>query len=150
MLKGGVWPFIRQRPYSIIANPDDDPKAIMISAFDSAPLAPGFAFMVKGNEKEFQTGVDALKKLTSGKVHLNISPKQANSEFSKIKGVEINIFTGPHPAGNISTQISRISPINKGEIIWYLRPQDVLTIGRLFLNRANGFKQDHCPYRIGS
>jgi Na+-transporting NADH:ubiquinone oxidoreductase subunit A len=133
ILKSGVWPLLRQRPYSIIANPDDDPKAIMISAFDSAPLAPGFAFIAKEEEKALQAGIDALKKLTSGKVHMNISEKQATSVFSKVSGVELNTFSGPHPAGNVSTQINRISPLNKGEAVWYLRPQDVLSIGRLFL-----------------
>jgi Na+-transporting NADH:ubiquinone oxidoreductase subunit A len=133
MLKSGIWPMLRQRPYSIIANPDDDPTAIMIPAFDSAPLAPGFAFMAKALEKELQAGVNALKKLTTGKIHLNISPKQTQTVFSKLKGVELNVFSGPHPAGNVSTQINRISPLNKGEIIWYLRPQEVISIGRLFL-----------------
>jgi len=133
MLQSGIWPMLRQRPYSIIANPDDDPKAIMISGFDSSPLAPGFAFIAKGQEKELQAGIDALKKLTSGKVYFNLSPKQTPTLFGKMKGVEQSVFTGPHPAGNISTQINRISPLNKGEIIWYLRPQEVLSIGRLFL-----------------
>lgn len=134
MLKSGVWPFIRQRPYSIIANPDDDPKAIMIPAFDSAPLAPGFGFICKGQEKELQAGIDALKKLTSGKVHMNISPKQKESVLGQVKGVDVNVFAGPHPAGNVSTQINKLSPLNKGEVVWYLRPQDVLSIGRLFLS----------------
>ncbi len=132
MLKSGVWPFIRQRPYSIIANPDDDPKAIMIPAFDSAPLAPDFDLIVEGQEADFQAGVDALKKLTGGKVYLNISDKQSSQVFNNAKGVEINTFSGPHPAGNVSTQISRISPLNRGEVVWYLRPQEVLSIGRLF------------------
>ena len=132
MLKSGVWPFVRQRPYSIIANPDDDPKAIMIPAFDSAPLAPDFDLIVEGQEVDFQAGVDALKKLTGGKVYLNISDKQSSQVFNNAKGVEINTFSGPHPAGNVSTQISRISPLNRGEVVWYLRPQEVLSIGRLF------------------
>ncbi|MCK5765472.1 MAG: Na(+)-translocating NADH-quinone reductase subunit A [Bacteroidales bacterium] len=132
MLKSGVWPFVRQRPYSIIANPDDDPKAIMIPAFDSAPLSPDFDLIVEGQETDFQAGVDALKKLTGGKVYLNISDKQSSQVFNNAKGVEINTFSGPHPAGNVSTQISRISPLNRGEVVWYLRPQEVLSIGRLF------------------
>lgn len=132
MLKSGTWPFLRQRPYSIIANPDDKPVSIMIPAFDSAPLAPDFEYILKGHEDAFQTGVDVLKKLTDGKVYLNKGIKQTSGFFERVKGVELNTFSGPHPAGNISTQINRISPINKGEVIWYLRPQDVLTIGRLF------------------
>lgn len=133
MLKSGTWPMLRQRPYSIIADPDDDPKGIIISAFDSAPLGPDFDFIINGQGKAFQAGIDALKKLTNGKVYLNLSGKQGSDVFKKAKGVEINTFSGPHPAGNISTQISRISPINKGEVYWYLRPQEVVSIGALFL-----------------
>jgi len=133
LLKSGTWPFIRQRPYSIIANPDDDPKGIMISAFDSAPLAADFDYIVEGKEKAFQTGIDVLRKLTTGKVYLNISDKQNSKAFANASGVEINTFSGPHPAGNVSTQINRISPINKGDIFWYLRPQEVISIGNLFL-----------------
>lgn len=133
LLNSGSWPFIRQRPYSIIANPEDDPKGIMISAFDSAPLAADFDVIVNGQEKAFQAGIDALKKLTTGKVYLNISDKQKSNAFLKASGVELSTFSGPHPAGNVSTQISRISPINKGEVFWYLRPQEVISIGNLFL-----------------
>ena len=33
LLKAGAWPFITQRPYGTIAQPEDTPKAIFISAF---------------------------------------------------------------------------------------------------------------------
>lgn len=135
MQKSGVWPVIRQRPYSIIARPDTAPKAIFISAFDSAPLAPDFSYITEGEGNAFQTGIDALRKLTTGKVHLNIPDKPHFGKiFTEAKGVQVNRFSGPHPAGNISTQVSRLDPIGKGEVIWYLRPQEVLTIGRLFLS----------------
>lgn len=133
LLKSGIWPFIRQRPYSVIANPDDTPKAIFISAFDTAPLAPDIDFVVNGNNKDFQTGIDALSMLTKGNIHLNLDAGVAHSSvFTNAKGVVINQFSGPHPTGNVGVQISRIDPINKGDIVWYLYPQDVLTIGRLF------------------
>jgi Na+-transporting NADH:ubiquinone oxidoreductase subunit A len=135
LLESGVWPVIRQRPYSTIANPDDSPKAIFISAFDTHPLAPDYNFIIEGQEQHFQTGLDALKKLTDGTVHLNIPDKpETSTVYQNARGVQINRFLGPHPAGNISTQVSRIDPINRGETIWYLRPQEVVTIGRLFLN----------------
>ena len=134
LLESGVWPMIRQRPYSIIADPDDNPKAIFISAFDSAPLAPDYDLIVHGKGDVFQTGLDALIKLTNGKVHLNLNKSNIVSKvFSKSKGVQINYFEGPHPTGNVSTQINKIDPINKGDVIWYVNPQDILTIGRLFL-----------------
>lgn len=134
LLKSGVWPVIRQRPYSIIANPDDDPKAIFISAFDTSPLAPDYDLIVHGHGEEFQAGLDVLAKLTTGKIHLNIkSDPVASKVFTNSKGVEINQFKGPHPAGNVGTQIAHIDPLNKGEVIWHLRPQEVMMIGRLFI-----------------
>lgn len=134
LLVSGIWPMIRQRPYSIIAEPSSKPKSIFISAFDTAPLAPDYDLIVHGNGEVFQAGVDALKKLTDGEVHLNINATETPSKvFTNCKGVKINKFSGKHPAGNVGTQIAHIDPINKGEVIWYLRPQEVLHIGRLFL-----------------
>lgn len=134
LLKSGVWPVLRQRPYSIIADVKDEPKSIFIPAFESGPLAPDYDLMVHNHGPEFQAGLDVLKKLTPGKIYLNIREKKTFSKvFLNAKNVEINSFQGPHPVGNVSVHISRLDPINKGDIIWYVNPQDVLTIGRLFL-----------------
>ncbi len=134
LLNSGLWPAIKQRPYNIIANPNDKPKAIFISAFDTAPLAPDYDFLVKGCEKEFQAGIDALARLTDGIIHISVdSAYPPNTVFTNAKGVHIQRFRGPHPAGNVGTQIHNIDPINKGEIVWTIAPQDVITIGRLFL-----------------
>ncbi|MFC2113980.1 Na(+)-translocating NADH-quinone reductase subunit A [Bacteroidota bacterium] len=134
MLKSGVWPMVRERPFAVIANPDQKPKSIFISAFDSAPLAPDYNFIVEGQAEAFQTGLNALKKLTDGKIHLNVNVKDSvSSVFTNAKGVEINEFSGPHPAGNISVQIHQLDPINKGDLVWYCNPQDVIIIGKLFL-----------------
>ncbi len=133
LLDAGLWPLIRQRPYSIIANPDVSPKSIFISAFDSNPLAADNDFVVHGNGELFQLGLDAIIKLTDGKVHLNVrSGGTASKVFLNAKGVIINEFSGPHPSGNVGVQIHHIDPINQGEHVWYLTPQDVLTIGRFF------------------
>ncbi|HJX71067.1 MAG TPA: Na(+)-translocating NADH-quinone reductase subunit A [Bacteroidales bacterium] len=135
LLISGLWPAIRQRPYDIIANPADKPKAIFISAFDSAPLAPDYDFIIRESDTEFQTGINALTKLTKGRIHLNINADYPASQvFTSAKNVQLNRFTGPHPAGNVGIQIHHIDPINKGDIIWYLYPQDIISIGRLFLN----------------
>jgi Na+-transporting NADH:ubiquinone oxidoreductase subunit A len=134
LLKSGIWPSIRQRPFEIIANPDDNPKSIFISAFDSAPLGPDNDFILHGHGDEFQKGLDALAKLTSGKVHLNVNADSTTSKvFSNSKNVQINRIAGPHPAGNVGVQIHHIDPINKGEVVWHLSPQAVLMIGRLFI-----------------
>jgi Na+-transporting NADH:ubiquinone oxidoreductase subunit A len=135
LLKSGIWPMIRQRPYSIIADPEKKPKSIFISTFDTAPLGPDYDLIVHGNGDAFQTGVDALAKLTEGKIHLNINADSTSSKvFTNCKGVQINKFSGKHPIGNVGTQIAYLDPINKGDLVWYLRPQEVLHIGRLFLN----------------
>lgn len=133
LLTSGVWPFIRQRPFGIIANPNDTPKSIFISAFDSNPLAPDYNFIMKEDDINFQTGLNALRKLTDGPVHLNINSGKTTSKiFTEARGVEINRISGPHPAGNVGVQIHHIDPVNKGEVVWCLNPQDVLVIGRLF------------------
>lgn len=133
LLKSGVWPFIRQRPFDVVANPMDTPKAIHVTAFDSTPLAPDFGFVAHGEGAVLQAGLDALAKLTEGKVHLNITgDTNAEEAFTAAKNVQINKISGPHPAGNVGIQIHHIDPVNKGEVVWALNVLDVLTIGRLF------------------
>ena len=136
MLACCVWPFIRQRPYAIIANPKNTPKAIFISCFDSAPLAPDYDYIFQDIDPDFQTGIDTLAKLTSGKVYLCVHTDYPPADnFSKAKNVEIREFSGPHPAGNPGVQIHHIDPVNRGEAVWYVNPQDVTVIGRL-MNKA--------------
>ena len=133
LLESGLWAFIRQRPYSISANPKDVPKSIFISGFDTAPLAPDNDVLVKGERENFQRGIDALSRLTDGTIHLNLNADYPPSDvFTGAKGVQHNYFKGPHPAGNVGVQINRIEPINQGDVVWYVYPQDVITIGRLF------------------
>ncbi|QCK14746.1 Na(+)-translocating NADH-quinone reductase subunit A [Mangrovivirga cuniculi] len=134
LLKSGVWPNLIQRPYGILANPEENPKAIFISGFDTNPLAPDTDYLLKGQEQYFQAGINILKKLTSGKVHLNLNASgEVSSLFSQIQNVEINKFSGPHPAGNVGVQIHHIDPINKGDIAWTVKPFGVAQIGKLFL-----------------
>ncbi len=131
LLESGCWTYIRQRPYDIIAKPDTTPKAIFISGFDTAPLAPDYAFLMKNSFEFFQRGTDVLKKLTDGKVFLGLKAGEKSS-LEATTGVEINYFEGPHPVGNVGVQIHHLSPINKGEIVWHINPQDVAIIGKLF------------------
>ncbi|MDP2114107.1 MAG: Na(+)-translocating NADH-quinone reductase subunit A [Bacteroidota bacterium] len=131
LLQSGLWPFLKQRPYGILAKPADVPKHIFISCFDSAPLAPDYSFILKGQEKMLQSGINALAKLTDGKVFLGL-PDGNTGFLGQLKNVETNIFSGPHPAGVVGIQIHQVSPINKGEIVWTINLLDVLFIGRLF------------------
>ncbi len=131
LLESGCWTFIKQRPYDVIANPANAPKAIFVSGFDSAPLSADVTFVLQGKEEAFQTGIDALTKLTEGKVHLSVNGN--DSFLNNIKGVSLHKVSGPHPAGNVGTQINKINPVNKGEVVWTVNAQDVAIIGELFL-----------------
>jgi len=134
MLQSGLWIQLRQRPFGTVANPDDKPKAIFISAFSSAPLAPDYDFVMRGREVALKKGVEALAKLTDGKVHICFRPNQhLASTIKQLNNQQFNIhyINGPHPAGNIGTQIAHIDPINKGEIIWTMNLQDVAVLGEL-------------------
>lgn len=136
MLEAGVWPFIKQRPFDIIANPSDKPKSIHISTFDTAPLAPDYTFALEESKVDFKVGIDALRKLTDGAVNLNIYKEdRAKTTFTEIKGVTQNYFVGPHPAGNVGVQIHHVDPINKGDVVWVVNPQAVAIIGRLFTQK---------------
>ncbi len=136
LLESGIWATIRQRPYSTIANPDDIPKSIFISAFDTSPLAPDYDFIIDQDAELFQTGINILKFLTDGKIHLNVHSKKTTSDiFHKCENVQVNTFSGPHPSGNIGIQIHHIEPINKGDIVWYINPQHIITIARLFAEK---------------
>jgi len=130
LAESGLWPSIRQRPFSKIANPSQVPRTIFISVLSTAPFAVDYAFALDGREKDFQTGLDVLAKLTTGSVHLNMSGAESAPIFAEAKNVQINTFSGPHPAGNIGVQIHHIAPIaSKEDVVWYLNAQDVADIG---------------------
>lgn len=134
LLDSGAWAFIRQRPYNIIANPDMSPKSIFISAFDTAPMAPDYDYVLHAEDENFQAGLDALATLTDGKIHLNIDGSiKADDVFLNAKNVQINKVSGPHPAGDVGPQIHHLDPLSKGDTIWTINPQDVCIIGKLFL-----------------
>lgn len=133
LLQSGIWPAIRQRPFDIIADPSQEPKAIFISAIDTNPLAPDQDFVVRNKGDEFQAGIDALAKLTKGRVHLTVGEHTTAREFLDARNVVRHSIHGPHPAGNVGVQIHHIAPINKGDLYWVVGVQDVMLIGRLFM-----------------
>jgi len=134
MLDQCLLAFVTRRPYGTPARPSDRPKAIFISGFNSAPLAADMDYVLHGREKEFQAGLNALGKLTTGKVHLSLHKEHTTSEILKnAKGVQIHYVSGPHPSGNVGVQIHHISPISKGEVVWTVNADDVVLIGHAFL-----------------
>lgn len=160
LLEAGLFAFMRQRPYDVVPDPTVVPRAIFVSAFDSNPLAPHFEFVLKGEEGNFQTGLDALARIA--KTYLNISVKQKAVALTQAKNVAVTAFDGAHPAGNVGVQISHIAPVNKGEVVWTIDPQAVLFIGRLFttgridltrtiaVTGSEVLKPRYCKLRVGA
>lgn len=136
LLGSGAWPFIRQRPFDIVAEHTVIPKAIFVTTFDTAPLAPGFNWAVAGKAEEFQKGLEVLQHLSGGAVHLALDGRsncKPPAEFINAEGVERHWFNGPHPAGNVGIHIHHIDPVNAGEPVWYLDVYGVLILGTLFV-----------------
>lgn len=133
LLQYGLWPCFRQRPFSIIPNPDTHPKALFIPCFDSAPLAPSYKVLVNDYRDDFLAGLRAMHLLVGDQVpiHLCMSHKEDNLFLEALHDVQLHYFNGPHPAGNLGPQIHRISPLDKGETVWYIQPWNVAMIGRL-------------------
>ncbi|MGZ0016311.1 Na(+)-translocating NADH-quinone reductase subunit A [Yeosuana sp. AK3] len=147
LLASGCWPFIKQRPYDVIANPNKEPKAIFISAHASAPLAANYNYTLQGKEKELLAAVTALGKLTKGKVHVSVG-KFGKSPMSDLSGISLHKVSGPHPSGNVGTQINKIDPINKGEVVWTINPQDLVIMGELLL--TGKFNAERIVALVGS
>ena len=130
LLKSGTWPFILQRPYGIIAHPEDKPKAIYISAYSTLPLDVDFDFILKNKKDNFQLGLSMLSRLTEN-LYLSVD-SDFNSFFKNIKDATLLKVKGPHPAGNVGVQIHNHKPISPGEKVWTVKPEDVSNIGSLF------------------
>ena len=129
LMESGMFAFFRQRPYDVVANPEDKPKAIFVSAFNSMPLSQDFSYVVKGQEEEFKAGIKALSAIA--KVNLGINVAQSKTFLNDVPNCEVTVFDGPAPAGNVGVQINHVDPINKGEVVWTIAAEEVIFIGRL-------------------
>jgi Na+-transporting NADH:ubiquinone oxidoreductase subunit A len=131
LLQAGLFGYINQLPYAVSTTPDTTPKAIFVSALRDMPLAADFEMELRGNEETFQAGLTALSKVA--KTYLGIGARQTSLALTQAKDVEIYVFDGPCPAGNVGVQVNHIDPVNKGEIVWTVDPSAVIFFGRLFL-----------------
>ena len=147
LLASGCWPFVKQRPYDVIANTDKAPKAVFISGYASAPLAADLDYVLSGKEAEMQAAVTALSKMTEGNVHVSVG-KNANSPLAGLNNITLHNVSGPHPSGNVGTLINKIDPVNKGEVVWTVNAQDLVIIGELLL--TGKFNAERIVALVGS
>lgn len=131
LLEAGLFGYINQLPYAVSTTPDTTPKAIFVSTLRDMPLAADFEVELLGNEQAFKTGLTALSKIA--KTYLGAGVNQPNVALMASKEVELNVFDGPCPAGNVGVHVNHIDPVNKGEVVWTVDPAAVIFFGRLFL-----------------
>ena len=130
LLEAGLFGYINQLPYAVSTTPDQKPRAIFVSALRDMPLAGDFEYELEGNERDFQTGLTALSRIA--KTYLGIGAQQSAQALADAKDVEVNVFDGKCPAGNVGVQVNNVAPVNKGEVVWTVDPTAVIFFGRLF------------------
>lgn len=135
LIESGLWTALRARPYSRVANPSDTPRSIFVTAMDTEPLAPDAEAIVRDREDDFERGLTALGRLTTGPVFLCTSDRFTHP-VPQIERLRHERFSGPHPAGTVGFQIHALDPAGRGRLVWHVGYQDVLAIGRLFLSGA--------------
>jgi Na+-transporting NADH:ubiquinone oxidoreductase subunit A len=132
MLEGGIFAKIKKRPFNLLADPKAKPRSIFVKAIESAPIMPPAELQVSGFEKEFQSGLIALSRLTEGKVHLIHRAGTPFKAFLEAKNVERHTAEGPHPISSPSLHIQEIDPIRTVEDnVWVLSAHDVVCLGVL-------------------
>lgn len=131
LLEAGLFGYINQLPYAVATIPDTTPKGIFVSALRDMPLAADFEVELKGNEEAFTMGLKVLSRIAP--VNLGVGASQTSRVLTEVQDVNLNVFDGPCPAGNVDVQINHISPMSKNEIAWTVEPTVVIFIGRLFL-----------------
>lgn len=138
LLEAGLFAYINQRPYAVVANPEDKPKAIFCSTFCDMPLAADFEVALQGNEAAFQAGIDALAKIAP--VYLG-AKRGAAVAILKAENAKVTVFDGKCPAGNVGVQINHLNPVNKGEVVWTIGPEELIFIGKVVMTGKVDFSR---------
>ncbi len=130
LLKTGLWPVFRTRPYSKVPAPGSRPAAIFVTAIDTNPLAADPQLIIAEKTDEFEAGLKVVRRLTDGKLYLC---KQPDAQISVPADTTVSEFTGRHPAGLVGTHIHFLEKVDQQRCVWHLGYQDVIAIGHLFL-----------------
>jgi len=131
LVESGLWTALRTRPYSKVPRPDGTPRALFITAIDTRPHAPDVNAVLADRHDDFRTGVAALSRLCEGPTFVCVAPGFAVDVPAEGR-VSVEVFDGPHPAGNAGTHIHRLCPVDHERCVWHIGYQDVAAIGRLF------------------
>lgn len=131
LVESGLWTAFRKRPFSKVPSPHSVPRSIFVTAIDTEPLSPNPAVVLLERERDFYYGLQVIRHLTDGPVHLCKAPGLA-LPGKDVPSVEIHEFDGPHPAGLPGTHIHFVDPVSLNRTVWSIGYQDVLAIGKFF------------------
>ena len=126
LLESGMWPSLRQRPFSSVAKPSTTPSSIFVTAMDTHPLAAKPSVVISRHEDAFKTGLAILAKFAT--VHLCSA---VDENIPTVPEVSESKFSGPHPAGLVGTHIHYIDPVGMKKFVWHTNYQEVIAIGKL-------------------
>ncbi|MCW8157252.1 Na(+)-translocating NADH-quinone reductase subunit A [Stutzerimonas stutzeri] len=127
--QSGLWTALRTRPFSKVPAVDATPASIFVTAIDTHPLAADPAIIIAEQSEAFEAGLKVLGNLA--KVFLCKAPNVSLPGESLAK-VQVESFSGPHPAGLAGTHIHFLDPVSASKSVWTIGYQDVIAIGKLF------------------
>ncbi len=131
LVESGEWTALRTRPYSKVPAIDTAPAALFVTAMDTNPLAPLPEVVLDGRAADFDLGLQVLSKLCDGPTYLCVDPI-SGIDKAVTAPVQVEHFSGPHPAGTVGLHIHRLCPVNRERVVWHVGYGDVVAIGSLF------------------
>jgi len=133
LIESGLWTALRTRPFSKVPAVDSAAAAIFVTAIDTHPLAADPSVVIAEHGEAFTVGQSLLARLTEGTVFV-CSAADSQVPVSNAPNVRAEQFGGPHPAGLAGTHIHTLSPVSAQKTVWTIGYQDVIAVGRLFLD----------------
>ncbi len=127
--QSGLWTALRTRPFSKVPAIDATPASIFVTAIDTHPLAADPAIIIAEQPEAFEAGLKVLTNLA--KVFLCKAP-DASLPGESLAKVQVESFSGPHPAGLAGTHIHFLDPVSASKSVWTIGYQDVIAVGKLF------------------
>jgi Na+-transporting NADH:ubiquinone oxidoreductase subunit A len=140
MLQSGLWTALRARPFGKVPNPDNEPKALLVTAIDTRPMAPNPALIIGAYQNQFRIGMEAIAGLTDAPVYLC---KSIHSEIDFNHDAVITAqFEGLHPIGLAGSHVHVLCPIGfDNREAWTIGYQDIISLGHLIQTGSPWFQR---------
>lgn len=135
LIDSGQWTALKARPFGRVADPATTPTGVFITAIDTHPHAPDPEQVIALEAEAFEMGQVLLANLVACPVYLCAAPG-AQMPQAVHERLSRHDFAGPHPAGLAGTHVHFLMGASVEKIAWTIGYQDVIAMGRLFLDGA--------------